>query len=139
MDEFKLDKRLQSSCFEIVDWPLSKVLLKNNAHYPWLILVPRHNHLTEITQLSKEERYQLMDETHQLSSIMEEIFEPDKMNIAALGNMVAQFHLHVVGRFKTDPLWPQGVWQASIDEKPYAESASLISHLTARLSSENFL
>jgi diadenosine tetraphosphate (Ap4A) HIT family hydrolase len=133
MDEFKLDKRLQSSCFDIIDWPLSKVLLKNNAHYPWLILVPRRNHLTEVTQLSKEDRYQLMDEQHQLSLIMEDIFEPDKMNIASLGNMVEQFHLHIVARFKTDPLWPQGVWQASINEKPYTEPGSLISHLTERL------
>jgi diadenosine tetraphosphate (Ap4A) HIT family hydrolase len=136
MNEFKLDERLQSSCFEIIDWPLSKVLLKNNAHYPWLILVPRRNHVTEITQLSKEDSYQLMDETQQLSRMMEEIFEPDKINIATLGNMVAQLHVHVVARFKTDPLWPQGVWQASIDEKPYTEPDALITHLTACLSSE---
>ena len=69
---------------------------------------------------------------------MEEIFEPDKINIATLGNMVAQFHMHVVARFKTDPLWPQGVWQASADEQPYTEPENLIAHLTAYLSSETF-
>lgn len=135
MNEFKLDERLQSSCFEIINWPLSIVLLKNNAEYPWLILVPRRKDVTEMTQLSKEERYQLVDETHQLSCIMEEQFEPDKINIGTLGNMVTQFHLHVVARFNTDPLWPEGVWQAAMDEKPYAEPDALIARLKARLSS----
>jgi len=137
MNKFKLDERLQSSCFEIVDWPLSKVLLKNHAHYPWLILVPSQDNLTEITQLSKEEGYQLMDEIHRASRIMQNLFTPDKINIGALGNMVAQFHMHVIARFKTDPLWPQGVWQASLDEKPYAEPDALIARLKTCLSKDN--
>lgn len=138
MTIFKLDERLESSCFELIDWPLSKVLLKNNRHYPWLILVPRQLNLTDITQLSKEESYQLMDEIHRSSLIMKKLFTPDKINIAALGNMVAQFHMHVIARFKTDPLWPQGVWQASLEEQPYATSDALITRLTACLSSEKF-
>lgn len=138
MNTFKLDERLQSSCFEIIDWPLSKVLLKNNAYYPWLILVPRRNHVTEITQFSKEDSYRLMDEIQQLSRIMEDMFKPDKINIATLGNMVAQLHVHVIARFKTDLLWPQGVWQASIDEKPYTASDTLIAHLKTCLASEKF-
>lgn len=138
MNKFTLDKRLQTSCFELIDWPLSKILLKNNTLYPWLILVPRQHDLTEITQLSQKNSYQLMDEIHRLSTIMEDIFEPDKINIGALGNQVPQFHMHVIARFKTDPLWPQSVWQASLDEQPYMAPDALILRLKACLSSETF-
>ncbi len=138
MTIFKLDERLQSSCFEIMDWPLSKVLLKNHAHYPWLILVTRQHDLTEITQLSPKNSHQLMNEMHRASAIMKDIFQPDKINIGALGNMVAQFHMHVIARFKTDPLWPQGVWQASLDEQPYTAPDALITRLKACLSPEKF-
>jgi diadenosine tetraphosphate (Ap4A) HIT family hydrolase len=138
MNNFKLDERLASSSFEVIDWPLSKVLFKNHAHYPWLILVPRQDHLTEITQLSQKNSHQLMNEMHRASAVMQDIFQPDKINIGALGNLVPQFHMHVIARFKTDPLWPQSVWQASLDEQPYAAPDALILHLKACLSSEAF-
>ncbi|MDF1683071.1 MAG: HIT family protein [Legionellaceae bacterium] len=136
MTMFKLDERLEASCFELVDWPLSKILLKNNKHYPWLILVPRHHALTEITQLSPKDSHQLMDEIHRVSVIMKSIFKPDKINTGALGNQVPQFHMHVIARFKTDPLWPEGVWQASLDEQPYTAPDALIARLKACLSKD---
>lgn len=139
MNIFKLDKRLASSCFHIMDWPLSTILLKNHADYPWLILVPRQDNLTEITQLSQKNSHQLMNEMQRASAVMQAIFQPDKINIGALGNLVPQFHMHVIARFKTDPLWPQSVWQASLDEQPYAATPeALISPLKACLSSEAF-
>ena len=137
-DDFQLDERLLTSSFQLVDWPLSRVLLKNNADYPWFILVPRRQHLTEMTDFSKSDRYQLMDEIHQLSLVVQDLFKPDKINIGALGNIVAQFHMHVVARFHHDPLWPQGIWQSTIKEKSYVESNTLIVDLKNRLSSITF-
>ena len=137
-DDFQLDERLLTSSFQLVDWPLSRVLLKNNADYPWFILVPRRQHLTEISDFSKSDRYQLMDEIHQLSLVVQDLFKPDKINIGALGNIVAQFHMHVVARFHHDPLWPQGIWQSTTKEKSYVESNTLIVDLKSRLSSITF-
>ena len=137
-DDFQLDERLLTSSFQLVDWPLSRVLLKNNADYPGFILVPRRQHLTEISDFSKSDRYQLMDEIHQLSLVVQDLFKPDKINIGALGNIVAQFHMHVVARFHHDPLWPQGIWQSTTKEKSYVESNTLIVDLKSRLSSITF-
>lgn len=133
VDVFHVDERLQSSSFILTDWPLSRVLLKNHADYPWLILVPRRQHVTEITQLCKADREQLMEESYQLANIMHNVFHPDKINIGALGNIVSQFHYHVVGRFHHDPLWPQGVWQAANEDKPYADATQLISRLKKQM------
>jgi diadenosine tetraphosphate (Ap4A) HIT family hydrolase len=108
---FTIDNRVSSTCFELGDWALSRVLLKNNAEFPWLILVPRIENITEIAQLSQQSRYVLMDEINQLSSIVSTYFKPDKLNIGTLGNIVSQLHIHVVGRFTTDSLWPHGIWQ----------------------------
>lgn len=137
-DDFQLDSQLLAGGFELVDWPLSRVLLKNNAEYPWFILVPRRQHLKEITDFSKSDRYLLMDEIHELSLVVQDIFKPDKINIGALGNIVAQFHMHVVARFHHDPLWPQGIWQSAMKEKSYVESNTFIASLTERLSSVTF-
>jgi diadenosine tetraphosphate (Ap4A) HIT family hydrolase len=134
-DDFQLDERLQASSFKLIDWPLSCVLLKDNSHYPWFILVPRRLHLTELTEFSKPDRCQLMDEMHQLSRIVQCMFKPDKINIGALGNIVAQFHMHVVARYRDDPLWPQGIWQSTLKEKAYVEPGPLIASVIDSLSS----
>lgn len=131
---FNLDERLASSCFTLIDWPLSRVLLKNNAIYPWLILVPRRIALTEITSLSKPDRQQLTEETHQAAMLMQTMFKPDKINTGSLGNVVSQLHIHVVGRFRHDPLWPQSIWQQQLQETPYQNAASLITNLQQALS-----
>jgi len=132
-NDFQLDERLHVSTFNLVDWPLSRVLLKNNADYPWCILVPRQPGSIEITELSQSDRYQLMDEIHQLSRIMQHMFMPDKLNIGSLGNMVTQMHIHVVARFKHDPLWPHGVWQSAAQEKSYVAADRLIAALVEQL------
>ena len=130
---FDLDPRLQESTFELLDWPLCKVLLKNNADYPWFILVPRKPHLTDISQCVKSDRYQLMDEINELSLVVDELFKPDKINIGSLGNIVSQLHIHVVARFRTDPLWPQGIWQQAAKDKFYEEPLGVIERIKARL------
>jgi len=132
-DDFRLDERIQSTSFNLINWPLSQVLLKNNTDYPWIILVPRRNNLTEITELKKTEQYQLMDEINQLSLVIQDIFKPDKLNIGTLGNIVSQFHLHVVARFKHDLLWPHGIWQFTEKENTYVDPNPLIANLKDRL------
>src|SRR6056297_3184625 len=107
---FKLDERLQRDTFPIASLLLCEVLLLNNAHYPWLILAPRRESVTEIYQLEPADRDQLWRESHQLSVWMARFFQFDKLNIGALGNVVSQLHLHHVGRQKNDPAWPGPVW-----------------------------
>ncbi|CEG58052.1 HIT domain-containing protein [Legionella fallonii] len=118
---FFIDERIQSTCFILGDWPLSRVLLKNEQNYPWFILVPRKDNLQEIYQLEKEERQILMEEINQLSLLINEYFKPDKLNIGALGNVVPQLHLHIIARCKKDDLWPQGIWQSSMQATLYEE------------------
>jgi len=114
---FKLDERLQRDTFPIASLLLCEVLLLNNAHYPWLIMVPRCEGITEVYELATPDRDQLWRESHQLSVWMTEYFQFDKLNIGALGNVVSQLHLHHVGRKKDDPAWPGPVWGhcASVD------------------------
>lgn len=118
---FSLDDRIQSTCFDLGDWPLSRVLLKNEQAYPWFILVPRKVNVQEIYQLEKADREALMEEINQLSLIINDFFKPDKLNIGALGNVVPQLHVHVVARMQHDALWPQGIWQSLIRATPYHE------------------
>ena len=107
---FKLDERLQRDTFPVASLSLGELLLLNNAHYPWLILVPRRAGVTEVYQLEQADRDQLWRESHQLSLWMSDYFAFDKLNIAALGNVVSQLHLHHVGRRQNDPAWPGPVW-----------------------------
>jgi diadenosine tetraphosphate (Ap4A) HIT family hydrolase len=121
---FIIDPRLISSCFELGDWPLSRVFLKNQSEYPWFILVPREPHLQELDQLPPCLRYVFIDEICQLSSLVRAYFKPDKLNIGALGNIVSQLHVHVIARTQQDALWPNGVWQADQTEIRYSEQSA---------------
>lgn len=136
---FILDARIDSSCFELVDWPLCRVLLKNNADYPWIILVPRQDSIQEIIELSTYMQHQLLDEIARLSLIMKTFFNPDKLNIGTLGNIVSQLHIHVVARFTHDPLWPHGVWQEDLSHNPYSPNQlkSLLKELRLAVESVN--
>ena len=116
-----IDNRISCTCFELGDWPLSRVFLKNNANYPWFILVPRQENITDICQLPSALRHVLIDEISELSSIVSAYFKPDKLNVGALGNMVPQLHLHVIARFTHDELWPHGVWQQAQTTTPYTK------------------
>lgn len=116
---FEIDERIHASSFWLGDWALSSVYLKNDANFPWAILVPRENAIQEIYQLSEEQRCMLINEVAALSEIIQDVFKPDKLNVGALGNMVSQLHVHVVARFKTDTMWPYGVWQAAAVSVPY--------------------
>lgn len=132
---FSLDSRLAADTLAVADLPLSAVRLMNDATYPWLILVPRREGAVEIVDLLPEDRVQLMEEIATVSGVLRAMTACDKLNVAALGNMVPQLHVHVIGRFAGDPAWPGPVW-GKAPPQPYAEAPreGFISALRARLS-----
>lgn len=115
---FTLDPRLSADTAEVGDLALCRVLLMDDARFPWLILVPRRPNLTEITDLSEAEAVALWQEIRLATGVMLALSKPDKVNIGALGNVVSQLHVHVVGRFRSDPAWPGPVWGFET-RKPY--------------------
>ena len=115
---FELHPRLKEDCFEVGRFELCLLLLMNDANYPWFILVPQREGVTEIHDLSEEDQQQLMRESSYLSLKVAEAFSADKMNVAALGNMVPQLHLHHIVRYRDDIAWPGPVWGAH-RAKPY--------------------
>ncbi|CAM4154575.1 HIT domain-containing protein [Pseudoalteromonas ostreae] len=118
--EFSLAPELARDCIELADWPLCKVLLMNDSQYPWFILVPRKANLKESIDLSEPEQILLMQESAKLSRLLKEVFNPDKLNVAALGNMVPQLHIHHIVRYKSDVAWPAPVW-GQYPVVPYSE------------------
>ena len=129
-----LHPQLEKDCFVIGRLPLSLLLLINDANYPWFILVPQREGITEIHQLSDKDQQQLMRESSQLAAVIEKAFNADKINIAALGNMVPQLHIHHIVRYKSDPAWPAPVW-GKVEAIPYLdeEVKILSSHLAQSL------
>ena len=119
---FELHPRLARDTFVIGDFPLSRLLLMNDASYPWFILVPRRADIVEIFELRHDDQLQLLKESSQLSMVLSRIFEADKLNIAALGNMVPQLHVHVIARFETDRAWPGPIWGVQ-PPAPYGEES----------------
>jgi diadenosine tetraphosphate (Ap4A) HIT family hydrolase len=106
---FALHPRLAADTQLVCDWEFSRVLLMEDARYFWLVLVPRKEAATEITDLSASERAMLMEEAARAGAILKQD-GAEKLNIGALGNLVPQLHLHVVGRKPGDPAWPGPVW-----------------------------
>src|SRR4051812_20986695 len=107
--ESELHSRLAADTSFISDWPFCRVLLMEDVRYFWVVLVPRLNDITEITELSPSERAQLMEEAARAGGIIKQAGAA-KLNIGALGILVPQLHLHVVGRYPGDPAWPGPVW-----------------------------
>lgn len=132
---FVLDPRLQADTLAVTDLPLCTVRLMNDATYPWLVLVPRRAGAVELIDLARSERIQLMDEVAAASQLLRRLTGCEKLNVAALGNMVRQLHVHVIGRFSADPAWPGPVW-GKVPARPYGEAAraGLVAALAAGLS-----
>ena len=120
---FQLDSRLAADTIPVGDLPLSSVLLLKDARFPWFILVPRIEGVSEITDLSDEQAIQAMQEIRIATRVMMELSKPDKVNVGALGNMVAQLHIHVIGRFRSDPAWPGPAWGHGT-KAPYPDHAA---------------
>ncbi len=108
-----LHPQLAADTVAVGDLPLSRVLLMNDANYPWLILVPRKPALVEIIDLEENDQVQLLGEIAATARVLKSVTACAKLNIAALGNMVAQLHVHVIGRRQGDAAWPKPVWGAA--------------------------
>jgi len=126
--------QLANDCLLLGRFTLSHLLLMRDANYPWCILVPDREGIAEIYQLSEADQQQLLRESSQLSLAMAAAFSPDKLNVAALGNVVPQLHIHHIARYKTDAAWPAPVW-GRVALKPYAEDelAAVVQSLKSEL------
>lgn len=131
-----LHPQLIADCAILGRFQLCHLLLMNDATYPWFILVPDENNVTEIFQLSPVAQRQLIAESSLLALSLSTAFQAHKMNIAALGNVVAQLHVHHIVRYRNDPAWPRPVWGVQ-PPKPYSdtERARTIARLCAELPS----
>jgi len=129
---FTLHPQLGKDTVLVGDLALSRVLLANDANYPWLILVPRRAGLNELIDLEENEQVQLLGEVANVARELKEITACDKLNIAALGNQVPQLHVHVIARRRNDPAWPKPIWGAA---PPSNYDFSTREHLIAALRS----
>jgi diadenosine tetraphosphate (Ap4A) HIT family hydrolase len=119
---FALDDRLAADTVEVARWPLCRVLLNRDATYPWLILVPARPSLRDLDDVAPADRAALFAEIDRASKALKALSAPDKINVAALGNVVAQLHVHVIARHRGDPAWPNPVWNA-VPRRDYAPAA----------------
>jgi diadenosine tetraphosphate (Ap4A) HIT family hydrolase len=115
---FQLHPRLEQDCITIGRFELCRLLMMNDSQFPWFILVPERADLQEIYQLNKADRQLLTEESSYLAENLAMLYQADKMNIAAIGNMVPQLHIHHIVRYKSDKAWPAPVW-GKFDAVPY--------------------
>lgn len=125
---FVLDERLAADCFVVTDLELCRILLMNDSRYPWLVLVPRINNLTELADLERAQQHRLLDEIERASAALRTLGSFDKLNIAALGNIVAQLHVHVIARRIDDDTWPAPVWGRGA-ALPYPDADAMLATL----------
>lgn len=118
--KFVLHPQLAKDSVWVSDWPLCQLRLINDKNYPWFILVPRRPEVREIIDLTDDEQWLLWQESKKLCLLIKQVYAPDKLNTAALGNMVPQLHLHHIGRFTSDIAWPAPVW-GKVAAVPYSE------------------
>ncbi len=110
MHPFKTDPRLEVDSYFIAEMELSRLYVKNDKDNPWFVLVPRRNHLVELVDLTHEEQTMLMEELSIVSDFLKSYYQPYKINIGSLGNIVRQLHIHVIGRYENDRNWPHPLW-----------------------------
>ncbi len=124
---FTLHPQLADDTIHITDLKICRVLLMNNSNFPWLIMVPMRENMREIFDLSSDDYTLAMEEIRTVATKFSEFTKADKMNVAALGNMVPQLHIHVIARFKSDATWPNPVWNSGVAGKAYEqENAELL-------------
>lgn len=128
---FVLHPQLAADTLPVGELPFCHVLLMNNAHFPWLILVPQRAHLRELFDLSPEEYTLVMQEIRMVSEKLATHTQAHKINIAALGNMVPQLHIHIIARFENDAAWPAPVWNSKATPRPYTshEAETILPHM----------
>lgn len=126
-----LHPQLADDTHPLATFTLCELRLMDDANYPWLVLVPRVEDAVELVDLNAAQRHELTDEIDRVSHALRAVFRPHKLNIAALGNLVPQLHVHVIARYEDDPAWPRPVWGTAA-ARPYTAEA-LIERI-ARLS-----
>jgi diadenosine tetraphosphate (Ap4A) HIT family hydrolase len=119
---FAVDPAFDAGSVAAAEWALCHVRLQDDARFPWLILIPRVDGAIELEDLSVEQHVALMDETVRAGALVRRLGEVEKLNVAAIGNVTAQLHVHVVGRRRDDGLWPDPVWGRG-PARPYAPEA----------------
>ena len=122
VQSFALHPRLEAHTVFLADWALSRVLLMDDARFPWLVLVPRRANIMELHELTHAERMVLIEEIARAARGLKALTGAAKINVGALGNLVPQLHVHVVGRKPEDAAWPRPVWGHGAAE-PYATEA----------------
>lgn len=126
---FELHPQLASETFTIGRFSLCRLLLMNDSRYPWFVLVPERDNIRELHELEDADRRQLWEESARLSRILSRLFNPDKLNIAALGNQVPQLHVHHIVRYRHDPAWPAPVWGKLLATPYYSAEQTKIRNL----------
>ncbi len=119
---FTLDHRLADSSFPLAEWELCTVRLKNDKSWHWLYLVPQREGIREIYDLTPQDQTLLITEIALAARAINDLYQPDKINTAALGNMVPQLHVHIFGRYNNDPAWPKPVWAVDVPEVAYSDA-----------------
>ena len=121
---FTIDKKFLKSSYHITDLKLCSIRLHDNSKFPWLILIPKRNKITDISDLKPKDQILLMNEIVFVSKIMKKIFKTSKLNVEKIGNIVPQLHIHIIARNKKDSSWPLSVWV--VKGKNYTEEALTI-------------
>jgi len=117
---FQLHPRLEQDCVPVGRFRLCRLLMMNDSRFPWFILVPELTGVSEIYQLDQPDRQRLTEESSYLAEKLAALYRADKMNIAAIGNLVPQLHIHHVVRYRGDNVWPAPVW-GKLAAVPYTE------------------
>ena len=107
---FKLDRKFLKSSHHITDLKLCTIRLNDNSKFPWIILIPKRNKITDMSDLSSKDQILLMKEIVYVSKIMKKLFKTSKLNVEKIGNIVPQLHIHIIARSKKDNSWPLSVW-----------------------------
>ena len=121
---FKIDKKFLKSSYHITDLKLCSIRLHDNSKFPWLILIPKKNKITDISDLKPKDQILLIKEIVYVSKIMKKIFKTSKLNVEKIGNIVPQLHIHIIARYKKDSSWPLSVWV--VKGKNYTKEALTI-------------
>ena len=128
--DWSLHPQLAKDTIDIGDLPLSRVLVIRDANYPWLLLVPRREGAVEIIDLDEVAQAQLMTEITRVARALKDITKCDKLNVAALGNMVPQLHVHIIARRTSDAAWPRPVWGVA---PPVPHDAEEVQHFISAI------
>ena len=118
---FKLNRKFSKTSYHLIDLKLCTIRLNDNSKFPWIILIPKRNKITDISDLNSKDQTLLMKEIVYTSKVMKKLFKTSKLNVEKIGNIVPQLHIHIIARSKKDSSWPLSVWV--VKGKNYSKTA----------------